>query len=246
MLKILVSIMTIGVAQSALAGLIPLDFSGSLNRVSYSDCLTYSSNGSCDSWSHSYPTSSSFFEGNEFSVGNYFSGSFVYDSDATYSLSSDGFQAVHLDAIGEYTLEINGYNLPSSTLPFAGNGSLSIVNDRNGYDSFFVSQWFSGTDWFSSTYISLGDSSGQIYNSFDIPEQINLNDFSYASFHISFLRRSDGDQLHLYGNVENLQLATVSDPSSLFLFGAGYLILFLRKNRIYTSQQVKNSNKRLK
>jgi hypothetical protein len=239
MLKILASIISIGVAQSALAGLIPLDFSGSLNRVSYSDCLTYHSNGSCDSWSHSYPTSSSFFEGNEFAVGNSFSGSFVYDSDATYSLSIDGFQAVHLGAISEYALQINGYNLPSYTLPLARNGSLSIVNDRNGYDSFFVSQWFSGTDWFSSTYISLGDNTGQIYDSFDIPEEIDLNDFSYASFHISFLRRSDGDQLHLYGNVEDLQLATVSEPSSLFLFGAGCLGLFLRKKRICASRQIK-------
>lgn len=239
MLKTLVAIMSIGVAQSALAGLIPLDFSGSLNRVTYSDCLTYLSNGSCDSWSHSYPTSSSFFEGNEFAVGNSFSGSFVYDSDATYSLSNDGFQAVHLGAISEYYLEINGYNLPSSTLPLAGNGSLSIVNDRNGYDSFFVSQWFSGTDWFSSTYISLGDNTGQIYDSFEIPEKIDLNDFSYASFHISFLRRSDGDQLHLYGNVVDLQVAAVSEPSSLFLFWAGCLGLFLRKNRIRASRQVK-------
>lgn len=239
MLRILVSIMSIVGAQSALAGLIPLDFSGSLNRVTHSDCLTYRSNGSCDSWSHNYPTSSSFFEGNEFAVGDSFSGRFVYDSDATYALSSDGFQALYLGAISEYNLEFNGDNLPSSTLPAAGNGSLSIVNDRNGYDSFFVSQWFSGTDWFSSTYISLGDNTGQIYDNFDIPEQIDLNDFSYASFHISFLRRSDGDQLHLYGNVADLQVAAVSEPSSLFLFGAGFLGLFLRKNSILSSRQVK-------
>lgn len=233
MLKILISIISIGVAQNALAGLIPVDFSGSLNRVTYSDCLTYKSNGSCDSWSHSYPTNSSFFEGNEFAIGNSFSGSFIYNSDASYSLSSDGFQAVHLGAVSDYNLQVNGYNLPSSTLPLAGNGSLSIVNDRNGYDSFFVSQWFSGTDWFSSTYISLGDNTGQIYDSFDIPEEIDLNDFSYASFHISFLRRSDGDQLHLYGNVEDLQLVQVSEPSSLFLLGIGCVGLLLRKKRKY-------------
>ena len=233
MLKLLVSIISIGVAQSAFAGFIPADFSGSLNRVTYSDCLTYKSSGSCDSWSHSSPTSSSFFEGNEFAIGNSFSGSFVYNSDASYSLSNDGFQAVHLGAVSDYSLQVNGYNLPSSTLPLAGNGSLSIVNDRNGYDSFFVSQWFSGTDWFSSTYISLGDNTGQIYDNFDIPEEIDLNDFSYASFHISFLRRSDGDQLHLYGNVEDLQLVQVTEPSSLFLLGVGCVGLLLRKKRKY-------------
>lgn len=214
--------------STARAALITYEFSGQLNRAFYADCQTYSSGSNCNSWLNTYPSTSSFFNGEDISLGDRFSGQFTYDTTASYWLSSDGYQAVYLGAVPSYQLEVNGLLFPSLVLPMAFSGSLSIVDGRNGRDSFFISQSLSGGDWFASTYISLQDRSGLVYNSFDIPNSVNLSDFGYRSFHMAFLRRSDGDQLHLYGDVTDLVRADVPEPNSLLLFLTSLFLVLAR------------------
>ncbi|SFF83611.1 PEP-CTERM sorting domain-containing protein [Neptunomonas qingdaonensis] len=214
--------------STAKASLITYEFSGLLTFAGYYDCQTYSSVGGCSSSVNSYPSTSDFFNGEAVSLGDHFSGQFTYDTSASYRLSSDGFQAVYLDAITNYQLKINGLILPSSLLSLSGNGSLSIVDDRNGADLFFLNQWFTSADWFATSYINLHDVSGVIYNGFAIPNSVNLNDFSYNRFQIGFLRRSNGDQLQLLGNVTYLVRASVPEPGSLLLFLTSLFILLIR------------------
>lgn len=220
--------------STAKAALITYEFSGQLNRATSADCQTYSSSGRCNSWIHSYPSTSNFFNGEDISLGDHFSGQFTYDTSASYSLSSDGFQAVYLGAVPNYQLEVNGILFPSLVLPVAGTGNLSIVDGRRGSDSFFLSQWLSGADWFATTYISLQDRSGLIYNSFDVPDSVSLSDFSYRGFYISFLRRSDGDQLRFYGDVSNLERVSVPEPSALLLFLTSLFLVLIRSGAIKT------------
>lgn len=209
------------------ASLITYEYSGEISRATYSECQTYSSSGSCNSWNHEYPTSSNFFDSNILSIGDNFAGIFSYDKTKTYILSSDGFQAVYLNAISNYQFEIGNVNF-SSTLPVSRSGSLSIVNNRRNYDSFFVSQSLSGNDWFASTYISFQDNTGKVYDNFDIPIELDLNEFTSRTFQIGFLRRTDGDQLHLYGNISELKKIEVPEPASLIIFMFAFFLIFLK------------------
>ena len=227
--------------NDANASLITYEYSGEISRATYSECQTYSTSGSCNSWNHEYPTSSNFFDSNILSIGDNFAGIFSYDHTKSYNLSSDGFQAVYLNAISNYQFEIGNVNFPSSALPVSRSGSLSIVNDRRNYDSFFVSQSLSGNDWFASTYISFQDNTGKVYDNFDIPVELDLNDFTSQTFHIGFLRRTDGDQLHLYGNISEFKKIEVPEPTSLIIFMSAFFLVFFK-----SPNGLSNTNKSFK
>lgn len=229
MLKVIVTIFCLGMTHSALAALIPVTFSGSLNRITYSDCLTYGSYGSCTSWRHDHQQKSSFFDGQEFSLGQKFSGQFSFDSKASFTLSNDGYQAVYANSLNNFGVNVSNRDIPNKNLPTSMDGSVSVVNDRYGRDSFFVEQWFNSKDWFATSYINLIDFTGKIYNDFKLPTTFNLEDYTVGSFHIGFLRKSDGDQLHVYGNIDNVQIQEVGAPNVAHLIGLGFIIFLLRK-----------------
>ncbi len=217
------------------ADIITYGFTGTVDRIAYSDCISYRDSGSCDDWDITNPDVSSFYEGREFNLNTTYSGQFSFNTNEDYSLSQDGFQAVYLDAIVGYSISIGGNTFPDSVLPLASEGSLSIVDGRNGVDSFFVSQWLSGIDWFASTYISLQDRTNQVYDDFTMPNRVDLTDFQYAGFHFGFLRRSDGDQLHLNGSLTSLNFisdssTSVNAPTSISLFFIALLCLLYKKS----------------
>ena len=197
-------------------------YSGYLSSMFYADCLTYNSYGSCNSWDFEYPSNSSFFEGVNFFIGDTFSGRFTYDTEAILSgISSDGSQAIYLNAITDYSFSMGEYDIADNNIPKT-TGSVSIVNNRGNYDSFFTSQSFSSPDWFSSIIVDLQDNTGLVYDNFSIPEILNMDDFSFTNFDMAFLRKADGDQLHLNGRLTELTVtAPVPEPSTLLLLIVG-------------------------
>lgn len=222
------------------AAVIGYSYEGIVNSMFYSDCNGYSSSGNCNSWDINNLSSSSFYQGNEFSVGNTFSGGFLYDSDTPLtSMSSDGSQAVYLNAITKYNFSISTYDAPSNNLPLASFGDVSVVNDRNDalgpLDSFFTTQGFSSNDWFSSITVDFQDNTAQVYDNFLLPTSLDISDFSYPYFHMAFLRKSDGDQLHLSGRVTALNPVSVPEPSTFLLSLAGILLLAFKR---YTGRHV--------
>jgi hypothetical protein len=218
-----------------------LSYTGKTTRMFYGDCQNYSLSGSCNSWDIDYLNTSSVYENNPISVGDSFSGSFTYDSNAQLSgMSSDGAQAVYLDAVSDYKFELNNIFLPNEALPRARLGDLSIVNDRTSIgslDSFFVSYNFSSPLWFVSINFNPMDKDATVYNNFEIPTSIYMNDFESLYFHMAFLRRSDGDQLHLYGTLTDIITdipgsTPVPEPSAFLLLGTGIIgLAFLKKKR---------------
>jgi len=221
---------------NANATMISYAYEGSIESMFYSHCNAYNNNGSCNSWDIDNLTSSSFYQEIGFSVGTSFTGQFTYDTDAALSgMSSDGAQAVYLNAITDYSFSMGAYHAPSTDLPKSTFGSASVVNDRNGkVDSFFTKQTFSSDDWFSSITADFQDHTAQVYDEFSLPENLNLNDFSSPYFHMAFLRKSDGDQLHLKGKISALSPVSLPEPNTLWLLlGAILVLMFKQHQRVF-------------
>lgn len=207
---------------------ITVEYSGVVSRLWTADCLAQA-NGSCTTWANTDVSSSDFVDGRNVAVGSSFVGRFTYESTAPITaISSDGFQAVHLDSVYETYFQSGELALPSSLLPQT-DGSFSVINNRpsfGGYrDSFFVNSWFNQANWFASLSISLQDSTASVFDSFDVPQTLDFADFNAHVFSVGFLRRSDGDQLQLRGNLTSVRVSPVPEPSSVALLLAGLGVL---------------------
>lgn len=218
----------------ASASPITLDYSGSVSSLTYADCQSYTSSGSCNAWNFTSLPNTDFVDGHFVSIGDTFSGTYVYDPAAPLTaISNDGHQAIHLNSIATASFSAGQLQLPGTYLPQAGLGSFSIVNDRNGYDSFFLQSLFSGTDFFASVDLDLQDHTGRIFDSFDVPQTLNFTDFNANVFHVGMLRRSDGDQVLLYGALTSVSIASpIPEPKTplLMLLGLVLIGLILRRN----------------
>lgn len=221
---------------TANSAVIDFNFSGVFSSITYSRC-TNLADGTCDAWDHTYPSSAQLPDTNSVSLGDSFVGSLRYETTTPLSgISEDGSQAVHLDGVTEFSSKIGAFALPTLDLPKAGFGNFSVINDRNGRDSFYISQWFSGEDWFSTISISLFDWSGTAYSDFTVPTSFLPDQFDTTRFSIGFLRRADGDQVHLSGNLSTYtssssSIASVPEPSVLLLAALGLPLLASRRFR---------------
>ena len=68
------------------------------------------------------------------------------------------------------------------------------------------------------------DRDGTVYDDFSVPTSFNLNDFETLYFQMAFLRREDGDQLHLTGHLSDFSVipaAPVPEPTTMLLVGTG-------------------------
>ena len=199
----------------------------------HADCQTLSNQGSCTSWTNTQLSESNFFNGELVSLGQSLSGHYVYDSESPISgFSNDGAQAVHLNAVHLIGVKVGNIALPSQQLPQAGTGSYSVVDNRGNYDSFFIQGFFSQGDWFASSTLDFQDSTGKVFNGFTVPETLQLDAFTNTNYQLTFLRRSDGDQLHVFGKLTSVQFAqAVPEPETLTLAICGVLFLYRQRPR---------------
>jgi hypothetical protein len=210
---------------SANAGLVTYDYSGTISSLYEAECIQASSGG-CNGYDIKHSDSSNMYPDYMFSVGDTFSGSFTYDTQATLSgISSDGYQAIYLDGVISQIFTLGSYSAPSAELADGVDGSLSIVDGRYGTDVFQTGSYYSSSDWFSGATISLQDNTDSIYNDMSIPNALDFNGFHYKGFSLFFLQRSNNDQLQLRGNITSLVKAPIDvpEPSSIWLFGLALL-----------------------
>lgn len=210
---------------SAHAAPVQVSFSGTVSRIWYADCLDPSGSGSCSSWDNTNVDVQETFTGSSIGIGDRFFGSYVYESDAPYVLSQDGFQAVHLLSVSQFQLSINDFRLPNALTPLV-SGSYSTVNDRNGIDSFYATASYSLASLFASVDFHLLDTRGLLLDDFSVPTALRLRDFDYTALNFAMLRRTDGDQIHYNGSIDTLstRLMEVNEPASHSLMVAGLLL----------------------
>ncbi|MFN4267025.1 MAG: hypothetical protein ACK4F8_14905 [Aquabacterium sp.] len=217
----------------ASAKLIDINFDAQLTSMFYADCQALSNQGNCTSWANTQLSGSNFFNGELVSIGQTLSGHYVYDTESPISgFSNDGTQAVHLNAVPLIGVNVGNIDLPSQQLSQAGIGSYSVVDNRGNYDSFFIQGFFSQGDWFVSSTLDFQDPTGKVFNGFAVPETLQLGAFTNNNYQLSFLRRSDGDQLHVFGKLTSVQFAqAVPEPETFTLAIFGILFLYRQRRR---------------
>lgn len=213
------------IVPTAFADIIKLEYSGQIERMFFADCNNLV-NGNCNQWDNVDVNTSGFFAGNVINDNDIANGSFLYNTSLDYSLSSDGLQAIYTDAVSDYALQLGNTVLPNGTLSRSPFGdSLSIVNNRgigsSLFDSFFAQTSFSQGDWFASSYVSLSNRFGTLFDGFDVPNTLSLDDLTIASFRVGFLYRPTGDQLQISGRITDLSFnlaVSVIEPPTILLW----------------------------
>lgn len=230
--EVLLALSILSTPLTSMGAMVDVQFTGSTSSITYSQC-TNLLNGNCRAWNHTYPSSVQFYGPTQMGVGDAFGGSLRYDSTTPLSgISSDGSQATHLYGVTDFNFNIGSLTLPDLDLEKSGLGHFAIINNRGTTDSFYLTQWLSGQDWFSTVSISLFDWGGTAYSDFTVPIIFNLDQFDSLYFSVAFLRRSDGDQVHLSGFLTSFDssVSSVPEPSGLLLLATG--LLFLAEKRV--------------
>ena len=230
-MKALFLLTAAALALPASAQLVDVRFEADLKSMYYADCQAYSSYGGCNSWTNTQLASSDFLAGQTVEVGQRIYGHYTYNSDSPLSgISEDGAQAVHLNAVPDAGVSVGQISLPVDWLNQTNTGSFSVVNNRGTNDSFFLQSFFSQGDWFAISTLDLQDSTGNAFNDFTVPTSLNVNDFNSSLYSLAFVRRSDGDQLQISGQLRSVQfISAVPEPSSYLLASLGFAMLFCRK-----------------
>ena len=215
------------VSHSASAALISYGYSGSITSMKYADCISYRATGSCSSWEHKDLLSSTAYKDLLFSIGDQFSGSYTYNTVTEISLSEDGYQGTYLNALSDTDFQMENFSEPESGF-LNESDSASVVDGRYGSDLFATRKGYLFSDWYVGINTTLIDNTGSVFTGLGLPESLDLDDFSsYRNMSLVFLRRSDGDQLRLEGQITDLSASNriydIPEPSSLMLLSAGIL-----------------------
>lgn len=230
-MKLLSTLALVAVAP-AFATNVTVTYAGKINSITYADCKTFV-NSSCSAWDFSTITTANGPADAQVSTGEAFSGSFLYDTGARLSgLPGDGRQAVYLDAVSKAPFNAPNFSLPSATLPSFQRGSVSVVDNRNGTDAFYIAQDFFSPQWFGQVSLYLGDSTATVFNSFELPATLQPTSFNSNLFQVVLLYRPDGDQVHLHGSLTSLSFASaVPEPSAWLTFLAGGIVAVAASRR---------------
>ena len=177
------------------------------------------------------------------SVGDKINGSFSYDTDTPLS----PFHQPPAQAHGSW-LQYNDYlNLrnpidavfQNSGLHTAAPAGVAVDNGVqvadnattfHGGDAFFISNSYSYKGEIFTNIVNLGDSTGAVFNSAAIPQQLDLSRFNYGDY--SFSRMSvDQRWVQVDGTFTSMTLAPppVPEPSAYLMFSAGALLLAWRR-----------------
>lgn len=102
----------------------------------------------------------------------------------------------------------------------------SYANDFLSYDAYADNEAM-----FSSAGMWFDDVFGNAFSDAGMPPELDLGAFQYASVDGSFVRHSDGDQMHFSADLTSLKRADVPEPSSglLFLIAGASLFAASRK-----------------
>lgn len=176
--------------------------------------------------------------GQTISDGSTFYGQLFYDTEMPLS---QYFQP-SAGGAGTYLIYVGGMLANPSTLTFDENQyayqasppSLAVQVANNaavftGDDLFNISTEASfSPSTYESMDVNLLDSSGTVFSDASVPLGLSLADFSYNGLHYAWLRKSDGEQFHVYGNLTSLSLvrpSEVPEPGPLVLMMLGIAVM---------------------
>jgi hypothetical protein len=169
--------------------------------------------------------------GFNFEQGESINGYYIYDSSVAIYPSERIINDPNYNAYPS----IIEWGYSSTNHSFSGdqtNDYLAIYNNglSSEVDMFYGSAGHLIGQYFTSLNLSLIDSSGTLWNSLEIPKDLNLVDFNSAKFEGSFKYKDTGDKFTWTATVKELRvsnLTQVNEPSSIALFCA--LIFFMRR-----------------
>ena len=197
-------------------------FNGIVGEVRYADCSSYSSSGSCQGWNNTQIQTTDFFPGTTITLGEAFSGTFTYDSDASGYLSSDGYQTSYLWATSASSFSTPNFALPRGSLD-ATAGHVSISDGRSGADGFRVSHDYTNSNFFIEVSTFNYDPTGKAFSSHALPVSMDGSTFASNRMSLVFLRSSDRDQVWVTGSIASFNLSPIAEPSTASLSALGLL-----------------------
>lgn len=226
---LLATVIALAASSHVHGATIALDFSGAVNEIVYFECLVPAPGGFCDSAVQTFVPNSDFFEGMSVSLDDVLSGTIVYQTGGEFDVSPDGTAANYRRNVIDFAAQLGGILLPSSGVMTSGAGDNLTIGNGSG-DLFVAQTLFNSDEWEVFAALVLQDSDGLAFDSFDVPTNLSLADFSNASFSVSFRRLADANRLVVNGSVTSLTTTPVPLPASLWLF-AGALASFALRGR---------------
>ncbi|NRR32562.1 PEP-CTERM sorting domain-containing protein [Oxalobacteraceae bacterium] len=178
------------------------------------------------------------------SVGEQVHGSFSYDTDTPFSLvyqppaQAQGNWVLYSDPAHyknpiDAVFQNSGLHSTAPGMPTTSNNSVQVADNattfQNG-DVFWLGNSASYQGEIFTNSIILGDSTGAVFNSTTIPDDLNLTHFNYGSY--AFSRMSaDGRWVEVDADFTSLTLSPppVPEPSTYLMFGAGAMLLAWRR-----------------
>jgi hypothetical protein len=200
---------------------VELNYAGLFNSITYATCSEYNGT-SCGSYSFAPRDSQSLPASGSISLGQAYSGKYVYDAAAPISAIVDARQGIYLNAIIDAMVlgPIGTYSRgPSSCC-------LSITSETNGSHTLLLTFSRAHGDLFVLSYLGLNNNSGSLFDGFQIPFKLSSEDFLSGKFFLNFLLQTSDDQVLMTGSVDSLLFKyPVSEPASSKLIAMAFLPL---------------------
>lgn len=187
----------------------------------------------------SYVTEST-FPGTKLAIGDVITGRFSYQSSAQLSSSQPNPQSYgtyqmynDIGANSGINFSINGGDTTYRSSPGSGILVANNASTFSGYDIFSIQNSAAYSfEMFQIASINLFDNSGLVFDNSNIPENLLLQDFSYAALSGTWVRQNDGNQLQFAANFTSLTRSSeIPEPASYLLTIGGLGIISLMRRR---------------
>jgi len=206
---------------------VELNYAGSFNSITYATCSEYNG-ASCSSYLFAARDSQSLPSSGSISLGQTYSGKYVYDAAAPISAIVDSRQGIYLTAIVDAM--VLG---PIGTYSSSRSGCcLSITSEPNGSHTLLLTFSRAYGDLFVLSYLGLSNDSGSLFDDLKIPFNLSSKNFRSGTFFLNFLLQTSGDQVLMTGSVDSLLFKySVSEPASSKLIAMALLLLLFFPRR---------------
>lgn len=214
------------------ASLITYNYTANLSQLHYIECFTYSLAGDCIQRKDVYPDTMPGLSGTELVLGDTISGSFTYDPNTSISYF-DGPRAAYSNSIGGMSINIGEPDLELNSGAWI---DMKLVNDSPiGQDNVLFRGWFGDGRGDMIVDVVFADNTANLVDSYDLPSDLSLDDFSYTNLNISVYNPDYFGTDFYFVQGSFTALYKVPEPHTLALFFVGLIGLCFRRVQIVKS-----------